>query len=107
MEINGIVREAHEVAALFGLESVEVDKTDNTISLKVVIDAEIAIHVYGNTQKDKLNLALIFKQRRLYGYDSAVTIQRAGNTTATPPKIPRRTKWSASGNQFVLSLRNH
>jgi hypothetical protein len=70
VEINELVREAHEVAVLFGLEFVEVDKTDNTVSLKVVIDAEIVIQVYGNTQKDKLNLALVFKQRRLYGYDS-------------------------------------
>lgn len=70
MGINDIVREVHDVAELFGLEFVEVDKTDNTVSLKIVIDAEIAIHVYGNSQKGKLNLALVFKQRRLYGCDS-------------------------------------
>jgi len=27
------------------------------------------IQVYGNAQKDKLNLTLVFKRRRLYGYD--------------------------------------
>lgn len=25
---------------------------------------------YGNDEKEKLNLALVFKKRRLYGYDS-------------------------------------
>lgn len=70
MEINDIVREAHDVAEQFGLELIEVDRTDNTISLKLVVDTEILISIYGNTQKHKLNLALILKQRRLYGYDS-------------------------------------
>jgi hypothetical protein len=28
------------------------------------------IQIYGNTLKEKLNLALVFKNRRLFGYDS-------------------------------------
>jgi len=70
VEISSIVDEAHAVSAAFGLELVEVDRTDNTVSLKLVIDAEIFIQVYSNTRKDKLNLTLVFKKRRLYGYDS-------------------------------------
>ncbi|MBI5971441.1 MAG: hypothetical protein HY884_09845 [Deltaproteobacteria bacterium] len=70
MEINGIVEEAYVVADSFGLEFVEVDRTDNAVSLKPVIDAEIFVQIYGNSVKDKLNLTLVFKQRRLYGYDS-------------------------------------
>ena len=70
MKINDLVREAHDVVERFGLGFVELDRTDNTISLKLVIDSEIFVHVYGNTQKEKLNLTLILKQRRLYGFDS-------------------------------------
>lgn len=70
MEINKIVEEASEVADKYNLKLVEIDRTDNIISLKLLIDNELFIQIYGNTEKDKLNLALVFKQRRLYGYDS-------------------------------------
>lgn len=70
MEINRVVEEAGEVAEKYNLELVEIDRTDNTISLKLLIDNELFIQVYGNAEKNKLNLALVFKKRRLYGYDS-------------------------------------
>jgi hypothetical protein len=35
-----------------------------------LIDNELFIQIYGNAQKDKVNLALVFKNRRLYGFDS-------------------------------------
>jgi hypothetical protein len=41
-----------------------------TVNMKVFIDNELFIQIYGNTKKDKLNLALVFKRKRLYGYDS-------------------------------------
>jgi len=70
MKINEIIREVNDVAERYNLQVVEVDRTDNIISLKLLIDNELFIQVYGNTQKEKLNLALVFKNRRLYGYDS-------------------------------------
>lgn len=70
MEINRIIEEANEVADRFNLKIIEIDRTDNVISLQLLIDNELFIQVYGNTEKDKLNLALVFKKRRLYGYDS-------------------------------------
>ena len=70
MKINEIIREANDVAERYNLQVVEVDRTDNIISLKLLIDHELFIQIYGNAQKDKLNLALVFKERRLYGYDS-------------------------------------
>lgn len=71
MGISRIADEANDVAGKYNLQLIEVDRTDNIISLKLLIDNELFIQIYGNTEKDKLNLALIFKNRRLYGYDSA------------------------------------
>ncbi len=70
MEINKIVEEANEIALKYNLKLVEIDRTDNVISLKLVVDNELFMQIYGNADKGKLNLVLVFKQRRLYGYDS-------------------------------------
>lgn len=70
MEINRVIEEANELADKYNLKLVEVDRTDNIVSLKLLIDNELFIQIYGNAEKEKLNLALIFKKRRLYGYDS-------------------------------------
>lgn len=70
MEINRVIEEANDVADKYKLRFVEIDRTNNIISLNLLIDNELFIQVYGNAEKDKLNLALVFKKRRLYGYDS-------------------------------------
>ena len=70
MEINKLIEEAAIVADRYNLKLVEIDRTDNVINLKLVMDNELFIQTYGNIAKNKLNLALVFKQRRLYGYDS-------------------------------------
>lgn len=58
MEINKIIEEANTVADKYNLKLVEIDKTDNVISLKLVVDNELFIQIYGNVEKDKLNLTL-------------------------------------------------
>lgn len=70
MKISRIIEEANELADRYNLKLVEIDKTDNIINLKLSIDNELFIQIYGNAKKNKLNLSLIFKKRRLYGYDS-------------------------------------
>lgn len=70
MEISRIFEEAKKVADRYNLKLTEIDRTENIISLKLLIDNELFIQIYGNSNKDKLNLALVFKKRRLYGYDS-------------------------------------
>lgn len=70
MRINRIIEEANEVADKYNLKLIEIDRTDNIINLQLFIDNGLFIQIYGNIEKDKLNLALVFKQRRLYGYDS-------------------------------------
>ena len=70
MKVNRIIEEASDVASKYNLQLVEIDRTENIISLKLLIDNELFIQIYGNTEKDKLNLALVFQKRRLYGYDA-------------------------------------
>ncbi len=70
MEINKIIEETDNVAEKYNLRLIEIDRTDNIISLKLLIDNELFIQIYNNTEKGKLNLALVLKNRRLYGYDS-------------------------------------
>jgi hypothetical protein len=70
MRISTIVREVIDVAKKYNLQFIEKDRTDNIVSLKLLIDDDLFIQVYGNILKEKLNLALVFKNRRLYGYDS-------------------------------------
>ena len=69
MNINSVIREANDVAEKYNLQVIEVDRTDAIISLKLLVDTELFIQIYRNDQKEKLNLALVFKKRRLYGYD--------------------------------------
>ena len=70
MNIDSIINEAQSVASEFGLRLRVVDITDNIVDLRLYIDAELFIQVYANQLKDKLNLNLIFKNRRLCGHDS-------------------------------------
>jgi hypothetical protein len=70
VEIDRVVKEANNAADKYGLELVEIDKTDNIISLRLIIDSEVFIKIYGNAKKDKLNLTLVFKRKRIYGCDS-------------------------------------
>ena len=70
MEISRILEEANKVADKYNLKLIEMDRTENIISLKLLIDNELFVQIYGNSDKDKLNLALVLKKRRLYGYDS-------------------------------------
>ena len=70
MIINRIIQEAKEAADAYNLRFVEIDRTDSIISLKLIIDNDLFIQVYGNAEKEKLNLTLVFKKKRLYGFDS-------------------------------------
>lgn len=70
MRIENIVKEATDAADKYNLRLEEIDRTDNIVSLKLLIDNELFIQVYGNIEKEKLNLALVFKKKRLYGCDS-------------------------------------
>jgi hypothetical protein len=73
LNIDSIISEAQSVASEFGLRLRIVDASDNIVDLRLYIDVELFIQVYANQLKDKMNLNLIFKNRRLCGYDSKST----------------------------------
>jgi hypothetical protein len=47
-----------------------VDRTENIIKIFVTIDDDLFIHDYFNERKNKLNLAFIQNNQRIYGIDS-------------------------------------
>ena len=51
MKISRIIEEANELADRYNLKLVEIDKTDNIINLKLSIDNELFIQIYGNAKK--------------------------------------------------------
>jgi hypothetical protein len=69
MEIERIIHETNNAAKQYGLAFDVIDITEHIVNLKLTIDREFFIKIYANETKDKINLALVFKMRRLYGYD--------------------------------------
>ena len=61
MRISTIVREVTDVAKKYNLQFIEADRTDNIVSLKLLIDNDLFIQVYGNTLKEKINLPLCLR----------------------------------------------
>ncbi len=70
MNFEDVFKQASEIAYEFSLSLVELDRTKNTLSLRLHIDSELFFHIYASQAKNKLNLALIFKGERLYGHDT-------------------------------------
>ena len=69
MDVDSVIKEAHTIARDFGLKLRIIDITDNIVNIKISLDTDLFIQVYANQLKDKLNMNLILKNRRLYGYD--------------------------------------
>jgi hypothetical protein len=70
LSIESIINEAFSVASEFGLACEVIDVTNNTANARLYLDKNLFIQVYANQIKDKLNLHLIFKGKRLYGADA-------------------------------------
>jgi hypothetical protein len=84
LNIDSIISETQSVASQFGLRLRIIDITDNIVDLRLHIDVELFIQIYANQLKDKLNLNLIFKNKRLCGYDS-----EGGRTHIHPIEEPQ------------------
>ena len=69
MNIDYIINEAQSIASEFGLDLEIVDITDNIVNLRLYIDVDLFVQIYANQPKNKLNLNLVFKNRRLFGHD--------------------------------------
>ena len=64
-----LVRDILDVAEKYGLRILNIDATDVTLMARLEILPTINIQIYQNLRKEKLNLALIFGNTRIYGID--------------------------------------
>ena len=67
-----IIEQVEDCLRLFSaFRSYEVvDATESTVKIKIYIRRDIYVQLYANSFKDKLNLALIHGDERIYGEDS-------------------------------------
>ena len=64
------VQEIVVFAAKYGLKISGVDASDVTLIARLELLPSVFIQIYRNSQKNKLNLALILGNSRIYGFDS-------------------------------------
>jgi hypothetical protein len=69
VSLDEVLKEANFVAQSESLHLLEIDRTDYAIKLRLLIDQEIFIQIYANESSGKLNLALIMREPRIYGFD--------------------------------------
>lgn len=70
MKINEVLSETEKVADEYGLAVEIIDRTEQTMHIKLEIDKQLFVYIYANEIKQKVNIAFILEGRRLYGYDS-------------------------------------
>ena len=64
-----LIHDIFNIAYRYGLKAVNIDTTDVTFMARIEIFPTIYIQIYRNLKKDKLNLALILGNDRVYGVD--------------------------------------
>ena len=65
----GFIHDIFNIADRYGLKILNIDTTDVTLMVRIEILPNISIQLYQNTSKDKLNMALILGNDRVYGVD--------------------------------------
>lgn len=70
--LDDLMREAQTIADsyVFIRAMADLDRTDNALRFRLIIDETMFIQVYANSRKDKLNFALISLGQRIFGRDS-------------------------------------
>jgi hypothetical protein len=69
LTLDAAYNEAQLAAQAFNLRLRIIDRTENTLTLMIEIDVDLAVHIYVNTKKTKLNMALVWQRRRIFGID--------------------------------------
>ena len=64
-----LIHDIINVAERYGLKIVNIDTTDITVMARIEIFPAIYMQIYRNLKKDKLNMALILGNDRVYGVD--------------------------------------
>lgn len=68
--IRKTLSEIDTLCKRFGLKTFLCDVTNVTALVRFGLEVDIFVQVYVNEQKEKLNLALVVKGERLYGFDA-------------------------------------
>lgn len=64
-----LVHDILSIAGRYGLKTVNIDTTAVTLMARIEIFPTIYMQIYRNLKKDKLNMALILGNDRVYGVD--------------------------------------
>ncbi|MGA7877902.1 MAG: hypothetical protein WCA08_19755 [Desulfoferrobacter sp.] len=68
--MTGFIEEIPALAGKYGLKVISIDATDVTLIARLEILPATFIQIYRNSKKNKLNLALVLGNNRIYGFDS-------------------------------------
>jgi len=64
-----LVHDLLNIVKRYGLRIINIDVTDVTLMARIEIVSAMYIEIYQNIKKDKLNMALILGNDRVYGVD--------------------------------------
>lgn len=64
-----LIQDLFNIAAGYGLRIANIDTTDVTLVARIEVLPTTYIQIYRNLPKDKLNMALILGNDRVYGVD--------------------------------------
>ena len=67
--INRFIHILEDITNRYGLKIISLDFTEITLISRIGFSLEMFIQIYANTTKDKVNLALIIGDDRIYGID--------------------------------------
>ncbi|HHT9122948.1 MAG TPA: hypothetical protein ACFYEF_08785 [Candidatus Wunengus sp. YC63] len=69
IKIKNIVHTLEDITNRYGLRILSLDFTDITLISRIGFSFEIFIQIYINVRKDKVNMALVVADERIYGID--------------------------------------
>lgn len=64
-----IVQDIFNIVERYGLKIINIDATNVTLMARIEIFPVIYVQIYRNIKKNKLNMALIIGNERIYGVD--------------------------------------
>ncbi len=100
----GLIHDIFNIADRYGLKIINVDTTDVTLMVRMEILPTIYMQIYRNLKKDKLNMALILGNDRVYGVDGEGGIYH--EHPAEDPTLHVPTKERLEIEEFVVRCLN-
>jgi len=102
--MNDLIHDILNIADTYGLKIINMDTTDVTLMVRMEILPTIYMQIYRNLKKDKLNMALILGNDRVYGVDGEGGIYH--EHPAEDPALHVATKERLQIDEFVVRCLN-